>query len=85
MGLCWSPVSPSRSPTLAKREDLVVRYPGNWQDFAWERYYDLSSSEIGELIRFPKMGLGLSMQAKLPGYARDLGHLGHLGQGPMQA
>ncbi|CAK9029685.1 U5 small nuclear ribonucleoprotein 200 kDa helicase (Activating signal cointegrator 1 complex subunit 3-like 1) (BRR2 homolog) (U5 snRNP-specific 200 kDa protein) (U5-200KD) [Durusdinium trenchii] len=26
------------------------------KDFAWERYYDLSSSEIGELIRFPKMG-----------------------------
>lgn len=26
------------------------------KDFAWERYYDLSSGEIGELIRFPKMG-----------------------------
>jgi pre-mRNA-splicing helicase BRR2 len=26
------------------------------KDFAWERYYDLSSAEIGELIRFPKMG-----------------------------
>lgn len=26
------------------------------KDFAWERYYDLSSQEIGELIRFPKMG-----------------------------
>lgn len=26
------------------------------KDFAWERYYDLSSNEIGELIRFPKMG-----------------------------
>ena len=26
------------------------------KDLAWERYYDLSSQEIGELIRFPKMG-----------------------------
>jgi len=26
------------------------------KDFAWERYYDLTSAEIGELIRFPKMG-----------------------------
>merc|ERR550514_2315179 len=26
------------------------------KDFAWERYYDLSSVGIGELIRFPKMG-----------------------------
>ncbi|MQM18598.1 hypothetical protein Taro_051593 [Colocasia esculenta] len=26
------------------------------KDLAWERYYDLSSQEIGELIRYPKMG-----------------------------
>ena len=26
------------------------------KDLAWERYYDLSSQELGELIRFPKMG-----------------------------
>ncbi|KAL7257965.1 hypothetical protein ACSBR1_004148 [Camellia fascicularis] len=26
------------------------------KDIAWERYYDLSSQELGELIRFPKMG-----------------------------
>ena len=26
------------------------------KDLAWERWYDLSSQEIGELIRFPKMG-----------------------------
>ncbi|CAK9183443.1 unnamed protein product [Ilex paraguariensis] len=26
------------------------------KDLAWERYYDLSSQEIGELIRVPKMG-----------------------------
>ncbi|CAO2183145.1 unnamed protein product [Urochloa humidicola] len=25
-------------------------------ELAWERYYDLSSQEIGELIRYPKMG-----------------------------
>ncbi|KAJ8559466.1 hypothetical protein K7X08_003524 [Anisodus acutangulus] len=26
------------------------------KDLAWERYYDLSSQGLGELIRFPKMG-----------------------------
>jgi len=26
------------------------------KELPWERYYDLSSQEIGELIRFPKMG-----------------------------
>ncbi|KAH0666757.1 hypothetical protein KY290_028930 [Solanum tuberosum] len=26
------------------------------KDLAWERYYDLSSQELGELIRFPKQG-----------------------------
>jgi pre-mRNA-splicing helicase BRR2 len=26
------------------------------KELAWERYYDLSSQEIGELIRYPKMG-----------------------------
>ncbi|MBA0813538.1 hypothetical protein Gohar_027383, partial [Gossypium harknessii] len=26
------------------------------KDLAWDRYYDLSSQEIGELIRYPKMG-----------------------------
>ncbi|KAL4189933.1 hypothetical protein AMTRI_Chr08g209540 [Amborella trichopoda] len=29
------------------------------KDLAWERYYDLSSQEIGELVRFPKMGITL--------------------------
>ena len=35
-----------------------------YEDFAWERYYDLSSAEIGELIRFPKMGEGLVGQMR---------------------
>ncbi|KAJ0087179.1 hypothetical protein Patl1_09317 [Pistacia atlantica] len=26
------------------------------KDFAWERYYDLSAAELGELIRYSKMG-----------------------------
>ncbi|PKA59387.1 DEAD-box ATP-dependent RNA helicase ISE2, chloroplastic [Apostasia shenzhenica] len=26
------------------------------KDLAWERYYDISSQQIGELIRYPKMG-----------------------------
>ncbi len=26
------------------------------KDFPWERFYDLGHSEIGELVRMPKMG-----------------------------
>ena len=26
------------------------------KDLAWERYYDLSAIELGELTRFPKLG-----------------------------
>lgn len=26
------------------------------KDLAWDRWYDLSSQELGELIRLPKMG-----------------------------
>ena len=26
------------------------------KDFPWERFYDLSHTEIGELVRMPKMG-----------------------------
>eukprot|EP00887_Chlorella_sp_A99_P002917 scaffold6.g2917.t1 len=33
------------------------------KDLPWERWYDLSSQEIGELIRFPKMGKTLHRRA----------------------
>ena len=29
------------------------------KDLAWERYYDLSAQELGELIHLPKAGRGL--------------------------
>lgn len=29
------------------------------KDLAWERYYDLSAQELGELIRVPKLGKAL--------------------------
>ncbi len=29
------------------------------KDLAWERYYDLSAQELGELIRLPKVGKAL--------------------------
>lgn len=29
------------------------------QDLAWERYYDLKPSELGDLIRMPKYGKAL--------------------------
>jgi pre-mRNA-splicing helicase BRR2 len=34
--------------------DILVRLEK--KDLAWERYYDLSSQELGEAIRMPKMG-----------------------------
>jgi pre-mRNA-splicing helicase BRR2 len=37
--------------------DIVVKVER--KDLAWERWYDLSSQEIGELIRIPKMGKAL--------------------------
>ncbi len=36
------------------------------KDLAWERYYDLSSQELGELIRTPKMGKTLVSGLELP-------------------
>ena len=35
-------------------EDVVRRIEK--KDFPWERFYDLGHSEIGELVRMPKMG-----------------------------
>ena len=35
-------------------EDVLRRIEK--KDFPWERFYDLSHTEIGELVRMPKMG-----------------------------
>lgn len=35
-------------------EDVIRRIEK--KDFPWERFYDLGHSEIGELVRMPKMG-----------------------------
>ncbi len=42
------------APTKRLRGCLCVQIEK--KDLAWERWYDLSSQDIGELIRFPKMG-----------------------------
>jgi pre-mRNA-splicing helicase BRR2 len=49
----WSSQTPLRH-FKGLAEDILRKVEK--KDFAWERYYDLSSAEIGELIRFPKMG-----------------------------
>ena len=41
----------SSTPPLAPCHLQIER-----KDLAWDRWYDLNSQEIGELIRFPKMG-----------------------------
>ncbi|KAG6487258.1 DExH-box ATP-dependent RNA helicase DExH12-like [Zingiber officinale] len=49
----WSVQTPLRQFTGIPNEILMKLEK---KDLSWERYYDLSSQEIGELIRFPKMG-----------------------------
>jgi pre-mRNA-splicing helicase BRR2 len=49
----WSVQTPLRQfPGIPK--EILMKLEK--KELAWERYYDLSSKEIGELIRFPKMG-----------------------------
>jgi len=49
----WGSQSPLRQ-FKGVPSDILVRMEK--KDLAWERWYDLSSQELGELIRFPKMG-----------------------------
>ncbi|XP_008811841.2 DExH-box ATP-dependent RNA helicase DExH12-like [Phoenix dactylifera] len=49
----WSVQTPLRQFSGIPNEILMKLEK---KDLAWERYYDLSSQEIGELIRYPKMG-----------------------------
>ncbi|GAB2210389.1 hypothetical protein Droror1_Dr00015655 [Drosera rotundifolia] len=49
----WSVQTPLRQFSGIPNEILAKLEK---KDLAWERYYDLSSQEIGELIRLPKMG-----------------------------
>ncbi|KAM7481884.1 hypothetical protein LguiB_006467 [Lonicera macranthoides] len=52
----WSVQTPLRQFNGIPNEILMKLEK---KDLAWERYYDLSPQEIGELIRFPKMGRNL--------------------------
>ena len=48
---------PSQTPLRHFRglaEDILKKIEK--KDFSWSRYYDLNSAELGELVRFPKMG-----------------------------
>lgn len=49
----WSVQTPLRQFNGIPNEILMKLEK---KDFSWERYYDLSSQELGELIRYPKMG-----------------------------
>ncbi|XP_074274813.1 DExH-box ATP-dependent RNA helicase DExH12-like [Silene latifolia] len=49
----WSVQTPLRQFTGIPT-DVLMRLEK--KDLAWERYYDLSSQELGELIRIPKLG-----------------------------
>ena len=49
----WSVQTPLRQFNAIPNEILMKLEK---KDLAWERYYDLSSQELGELIRYPKMG-----------------------------
>ena len=49
----WQSMTPLRQ--FKKLPDDVIRRIEK-KDFPWERFYDLSHTEIGELVRMPKMG-----------------------------
>ncbi|CAO2171153.1 unnamed protein product [Urochloa humidicola] len=49
----WSVQTPLRQ-FLGIPKEILMKLEK--KELAWERYYDLSSQEIGELIRYPKMG-----------------------------
>ncbi|XP_042508721.1 DExH-box ATP-dependent RNA helicase DExH12-like [Macadamia integrifolia] len=49
----WSVQTPLRQFNGIPNEILMKLEK---KDLAWERFYDLSAQEIGELIRYPKMG-----------------------------
>jgi pre-mRNA-splicing helicase BRR2 len=46
------------------------------KDLAWERYYDLSAGELGELVRAPKMGKTLVRGGEGGGMGREKGRGG---------
>lgn len=50
----WSTMSPLRQFTGTLPEDVLRKLEK--KDFPWQRYYDLSSQELGELVRNPKLG-----------------------------
>lgn len=50
----WSMMSPLRQFEGALPEEVLRKLEK--KDFPWERYFDLSAPEIGELIRLPKLG-----------------------------
>ncbi|XP_071692835.1 DExH-box ATP-dependent RNA helicase DExH12-like [Rutidosis leptorrhynchoides] len=52
----WSVQTPLRQFHGIKNEILMKLEK---KDLAWERYYDLSSQELGELVRAPKLGKNL--------------------------
>lgn len=50
----WSIMSPLRQFKQVLPEDILRKLEK--KDFPWERYFDLSSTELGELVRVPKLG-----------------------------
>jgi pre-mRNA-splicing helicase BRR2 len=50
----WSIMSPLRQFKGALTEDILRKLEK--KDFPWERYFDLSPTELGELVRTPKLG-----------------------------
>ena len=50
----WQGHTPTPTFVHTSRTELLVRLEK--KDLAWERYYDMSSQELGELVRMPKHG-----------------------------
>eukprot|EP00916_Digyalum_oweni_P004984 GHVL01008895.1.p1 GENE.GHVL01008895.1~~GHVL01008895.1.p1 ORF type:complete len:2144 (+),score=476.12 GHVL01008895.1:34-6465(+) len=50
----WTSQSPLRQFNNSLSEEVLRKLEK--KDFSWDRYYDLTSTELGELIRIPKLG-----------------------------
>ena len=53
----WGSQSPLRQFNLIP--EIIIRKLEKNSDIQWERYYDLKSTDLGEMVKIPKMGKSL--------------------------
>ena len=58
----WMSMTPLRQ--FKKLPEAVVQKIEKREDFVWERLYDLNHTELGELVRQPKVGIQMHVQGR---------------------